>query len=125
MSRRQSAAEGAAAPAPGTSTGKSPTGRGAKPASRPSGAERRRAAAKAAAAAADPNAPTGILADVPPDGPAPAPFVGTAGRQKRPFGLQPFAWGSLQILPLAAAAAASVAAIPPPLPGMTRSAVFR
>ncbi len=121
MSRRQSAADGVA------TTSKSAGGRGgSKPAHRPSGADRRRATAKAAAAAADPNAPTGILgADMPPDGSAPTPFLGTAGRQKRPFGLQPFAWGGLQILPLAPAAAATVAAIPPPLPGMTRSAVFR
>lgn len=56
-----------------------------------------------------------------------SPAVGVTGdAPRRPsLALQPFAWNGLQILPVAPSAAECVAIVPPPLPGLYRTAPFR
>ncbi|GIL68625.1 hypothetical protein Vafri_21872 [Volvox africanus] len=56
---------------------------------------------------------------------APAPGVQNNAPRRPSLALQPFAWGGLQILPVAPTAAELVAVVPPPLPGLHRTAPFR
>ncbi|GLI67742.1 hypothetical protein VaNZ11_011995 [Volvox africanus] len=56
---------------------------------------------------------------------APTPEVQNNAPRRPSLALQPFPWGGLQILPVAPTATELVAVVPPPLPGLHRTAPFR